>query len=121
LRRFPELDSYLWLGWTNATDPEGWVAPRSIVPGEDGAFVADECTVLKIDIPPEFLDLACRYDTDPEKLLRLFIADACGLESSATLPRGDLYSSKGSDEREMAQLYLSRAWGRAGGRSAVIV
>lgn len=63
---------------------------------------------VTITLPDEFIAL-CQYDeTDPETVLRGFIADLCGIISWAAHPREDGYSSNGSDERMMARDYYER-------------
>lgn len=111
LRRLPELDHGDRIGWTNATKPHGWTAPRDILPGVNGAFLENETEAVSIDIPPEFWNLADHYGQDPVSILRGFIADACGLKNAVGNPRCDHYSSNGSDERRLAGDYLDRAYG----------
>lgn len=63
---------------------------------------------VTISLPEEFLEL-CDYDrTDPERVLRGFIADLCGIMNWQSNPRPDKYSSNGSDEREFARAYYDR-------------
>jgi len=63
---------------------------------------------VTLTLPEEFLNL-CESDLQtPEKILRGFIADLCGLISWHSSPRADGYSSNGSDERAMAQAYYDR-------------
>ena len=50
---------------------------------------------LIIELPQEFNDLCERDGTDPETVIRGFIADLCGIRSSASHPREDGYSSNG--------------------------
>lgn len=113
LRRMPELDSATDLGWHNEArkdvSPNGWTAPRGIVPGMQGAFVEIDTDPVTIDVPAEFFDLCDGYGLTVEAVLRGFIADACGLMNYVREPRGDGYNSNGSDERMMAQDYLDRA------------
>jgi hypothetical protein len=52
---------------------------------------------MAIDLPAEFIGLCTRDGVRPEKVIRQFIADVCGLP----------YSS-GSDERILAQRYYER-------------
>ena len=66
---------------------------------------------VTIELPDEFLELCQRYEQSPESVLRNFIADATGIISDYDKPRPDGYSSQGSDEREIAQAYLERAYG----------
>ena len=44
---------------------------------------------LKLTLPVEFLDLCEEYHTDPETVLRGFIADLCGIRNRASDPRPD--------------------------------
>ncbi|MES2858625.1 MAG: hypothetical protein V4704_05540 [Pseudomonadota bacterium] len=67
-----------------------------------------QCRKISLSLPDEFLEL-CREDgVTPETVLTGFIADLCGIESWASAPRLDGYSSNGSDERLMAQAYYER-------------
>lgn len=63
---------------------------------------------VTISLPDEFLDL-CHYDrTEPERVLRGFIADLCEIMNWCSHPRADGYSSNGSDERTFARAYYER-------------
>ena len=63
---------------------------------------------ITIQAPDEFLEL-CDYDmTTPERVLRGFIADLCGIVNWASNPRADGYGSNGSDERDFARAYYDR-------------
>ena len=63
---------------------------------------------LIIKLPPEFIAL-CEHDgVEPEQVVRGFIADVSGIMNWAAHPRGDGYSSNGSDERELAREYYAR-------------
>jgi hypothetical protein len=63
---------------------------------------------VTINLPEEFLEL-CDYDrTDPERVLRGFIADLCGIIDWHSNRRTDKYNSNGSDEREFARAYYER-------------
>lgn len=61
-----------------------------------------------IYLPEEFLELCDHDRTEPERVLRGFIADLCGLISWASNLRADGYSSNGSDERDIARAYDDR-------------
>lgn len=63
---------------------------------------------LMLDLPPELIDLCDGDGTDPQTVLRGFIADLCGIQNWASDPRDDGYSSNGSDERDMAYAYYDR-------------
>jgi hypothetical protein len=63
---------------------------------------------LTLELPAEFIALCKRDGTDPETVLRGFIADLCGLISWQRNPREDGYNSNGSDERDMAYAYYQR-------------
>jgi hypothetical protein len=74
---------------------------------------------LIIELPQEFNDLCERDGTDPETVIRGFIADLCGIVSWADHPREDGYNSNGSDERMLAEDYYERvgyrywkSWGK---------
>lgn len=63
---------------------------------------------VTISLPDEFLEL-CEFDrTEPERVLRGFIADLCEIMSWCSNPRSDGYSSNGSDERNFARVYYDR-------------
>ena len=63
---------------------------------------------LTLELPPEFIALCEEDGTDPETVLRGFIADLAGIINWAANPRADGYSSNGSDERDMARAYYER-------------
>lgn len=63
---------------------------------------------VTIELPEEFLELCKSDQTEPERVLRGFIADLCGLMNWGSNPRKDGYSSNGSDERMMAREYYER-------------
>jgi hypothetical protein len=63
---------------------------------------------LTIELPDELIDLCASDGTDPQTVLRGFIADLCGIMNWASDPRDDGYSSNGSDERDMAYAYYQR-------------
>ncbi len=111
LRRVYEADTPTALGWSCDTKPDRWVASSNIVPGKNGDFVQDQTVELTINIPPEFIALCDNFNQTPERMLRGFIADACGLRNLLNCPREDSYTSNGSDERRMAYEYLERAHG----------
>jgi len=112
LRRVVEIDDGDEIGWSNAANPGGWTAPRAILPGAAGAFVAADTQEVRIAVPAEFFDLAERYGLSVEDLLRGFVADACRLDSPMDNPRADGYCSNGGDEEELAETYLERAYGQ---------
>lgn len=63
---------------------------------------------VSIALPEEFLELCQQDRVRPERVLRAFIADLCGLVSYAAAPREDGYCTSGSDERDLAQAYYDR-------------
>lgn len=111
LRRVFEFDHGDRIGWRNDADPDGWTAPRCVVPGVNGAFIEDETELYELYIPPEFVQMCAEFDCDPDEVLRGFIADACGLVNAADEPRADGYCTNGSDERMFAGDYIHRAYG----------
>lgn len=112
LRRVPELDrADGWLGWCCASRPGGFTAPRRVIPGVDGRYVPDECVSVTVRVPPEFVRQCQRVQRTACELLQGFIADAAGISSWADCPRADGLSSNGSDERDMAQAWIQRAYG----------
>jgi len=73
---------------------------------------------ITLELPEEFIALCKADGTDPQTVLRGFIADLCGIINWANDPRADGYSSHGSDERSLARAYYERvgypywkAWG----------
>lgn len=119
LRRAFDLDDYEYLdnsynlnciGWRNAKNPDGFLAPRGILPGEDGRFVSDNTEKYLFAIPFEFIELATRMKTDPATLLKTFIADTCNLQSTPELPRADGLSGRGTEALRKARDYLRTAW-----------
>ncbi len=63
---------------------------------------------ITLDLPQEFIALCEEDGTDPQTVIRGFIADLCGIMNWAANPREDGYSSNGSDEREKAREYYER-------------
>lgn len=122
LRRSPELDRTVnsprpdekkphVIGWRCDAQPDGFTAPAGLIPGKGGSFIPDDTEDLTIAVPPEFRELCRQYALSPKDVLQGFIADAAGLSNMInTLPRADGYSSNGSDERDMAEAYLGRAY-----------
>lgn len=108
LRRVYGLDHGDRIGWKNDSKGERWTAPACIVPGENGAFIEDDTEEVTIAVPPEFFDLCARLNATPERVLRAFVADASEVMNYVANPRADGYSSNGSDERRLADEYLSR-------------
>lgn len=118
LERDPDLDCYTGShrrtvehGWRCSSRPDGFLAPAGIVPGIDGKFVPDETVPVTLNVPPEFVRKAAEYQLEPERLLRLFIGDVCGLHNMFACPRADGYGSQGSDERDLAEEWLERGLG----------
>ncbi len=119
LRRAFDLDDYEYIdshynlnciGWRNEKNPDGFLAPRGIIPGEAGRFVSDNTENHPVPIPFEFIELATRMKTDPVSILKNFMADACRLQSSPELPRADGLSSRGAETEKKARDYLRQAW-----------
>ena len=119
LRRAFELDDYEFIdsdyninciGWRNEKSPDGFLAPRGVIPGEGGRFVSDSTARHAVAIPFEFIELATRMKTDPVSILKLFIADACHLQSTPELPRADGFSSRGTESSRKAHDHLRQAW-----------
>lgn len=63
---------------------------------------------VTIELPEEFVQLCQKDNVEPERVLRAFIADLCGIINWKSNPREDGYSSSGSDERTMARDYYER-------------
>ncbi|WP_061291191.1 hypothetical protein [Azotobacter vinelandii] len=118
LRRVPDLDAFAGpghegkslIGWVCDAQPDGFLAPPGIIPGDDGQFVADEAIPITLRVPPEFVRECHQVRMTPQEVLRSFVGDLAGIEAGAA-PRADHYSSNGSDERMLAQAWLDRAHG----------
>lgn len=119
LRRAFDLDDYEpighghnlnCIGWRNDTHPDGFLAPRGIIPGKAGRFVSDNTEAYTVCIPIEFAELAARMKTDPVSLLQGFMADVCQLQHSPELPRADQLASRGTEAVRKARDYLRLAW-----------
>jgi len=63
---------------------------------------------ITLQLPQEFVDLCAGHGVAPDRVLRGFIADLCGITSYALDPRNDGYASNGSDERALAYDYYDR-------------
>lgn len=63
---------------------------------------------ISIQLPDEFLELCDCDRVSPDRVLRGFIADLCGIINWKSYPRADQYSSNGSDERDFARAYYDR-------------
>lgn len=111
LRRFPAIDQPGQLGWACESGAHEFVAPANIIPGKGGDFIKDDTEEITLQIPPEFIGLAKLTQMSPEDLLRGFIADVTGIHNYLSCPRADEYSSNGSDERDLAEEWLQRAYG----------
>ncbi len=116
LRRVVELDQVegdgkALAGWVCDAHPEGFLAPAGLTPGTNGQFVRDETIEVTLRIPPEFVRECRRVQLSPQELLRGFVGDAAGIQNYVNNPRADGYGSNGSDEREMAEAWIERAYG----------
>lgn len=98
-------------GWVCDSRPNGFYAPSGLIPGTDGNFVSDQTVEVTLRVPPEFVRECRRVQRSPEELLRGFVADAAGIQNYVNCPREDKYSSNGSDERDMAEAWINRAYG----------
>lgn len=113
LRRVPELDDAKGnLGWRcDGARSGGFLAPAHIIPGKGGDFIADETVQVTVRVPPEFVRECSRVQLTPKKLLEGFIGDAAGIHNFVACPRADEFGSNGSDERDMADAWIQRAYG----------
>lgn len=112
LRRVPELDGNKGeFGWLCDAYPNGFTAPPHIIPGEGGRYVPDLTEKVTVRVPPEFVRECRRVQLSPQQLLEGFIADAAGIQNYVNCPRADGFGSNGSDEREMADAWIQRAYG----------
>ncbi len=119
LRRAFDLDVYEFtrethnansIGWRNAKYPEGFLAPKGIIPGHQGRFVSSSTQDVPVAVPLEFFELCTRMRSDPETILKAFIADVCNLSSSPELPRADGAMNHGADAKRKARDYLRQSW-----------
>ena len=119
LRRAFDLDVYEFsrethnsnsIGWRNAKYPEGFLAPKGLVPGQNGRFVSSSTQDVQVAVPLEFFELCTRMRSDPETILKGFIADACSLASTPELPRADANMNHGTKAKRKAREYLRQAW-----------
>jgi len=119
LRRAFDLDVYEFtrethnsnsIGWRNAKYPEGFLAPKGLVPGQQGRFVSSSTQDVPVAVPLEFFELCIRLRSDPETILKAFIADVCNLSSTPELPRADGAMSHGTEAKRKARDYLRQAW-----------
>lgn len=112
LRRVPEFDDSKGnVGWRCDAQAGGFLAPAHIVPGADGRFVPDHTEQVTVRVPPEFVRECRQVQRTPQELLEGFIADAAGIQNEINRPRADRFGSNGSDEREMAEAWIRRAYG----------
>lgn len=116
LRRVYELDrvedgGVAYAGWICDARPHGFTAPQGLIPGSEGRFVRDETIEVTLRVPPEFVRECRRVQRSPEELLRGFVGDAAGIRNEVMNPRADGYGSNGSDERDMAEAWIERAYG----------
>lgn len=112
LRRVPELDDGKGnCGWVCEAKAGGFLAPSHIIPGREGGFVADKTEQVTVRVPPEFIRECRRVQLSPVELLEGFIGDAAGIQNYIEQPRADGFGSNGSDERDMAEAWIQRAYG----------
>lgn len=112
LRRAVEFDSARGeFGWRCASKPNGFRAPASLLPGENGLFMPDRSREVVVRVPEEFLQECGKFGMTPEAMLGGFAADAAGITNWHACPRADGLTSNGSDEREMADAWMMRAYG----------
>ena len=113
LRRVPEFDDGKGnLGWRcDGAWANGFLAPAHIVPGEGGRYIPDQTEKVTVRVPPEFVRECRRVQMSPQALLEGFIGDAAGIQNYVNCPRADGFGSNGSDERDMAEAWIQRAYG----------
>jgi hypothetical protein len=123
LQRAPELDVFEYnpdvynvncIGWRNELNPSGFLAPKGIIPGEQGHFISDSTESFAVDIPYEFTNLCTELKQTPVSVLRDFIANACALRHTTALPRGDGFASQGEEAETMITRYLERVYRKDG-------
>lgn len=115
LRRAPQHDlrrgeeDWLWCWTIEGTDRQFLLKPH-FVPGVDGRHIDDETDAIELDVPAEFSEFCGSRGLNAEEVLRGFIADLCGLQSSVANPREDGFCSNGGDERRIAAEWFDRAY-----------
>lgn len=119
LRRAPELD---WvardvegrdpnvIGWRCDAQPKGFRAPAGLTPGEGGTFVPDRSENVTVRVPHEFVRECERYGMTPAEMLQAFACDSAGIINLHRCPRADGLGSNGSDERDLADAWMERAF-----------
>lgn len=119
LRRAPELDfdepsiegrKPNVIGWRCDAKPRGFRAPVGLIPGKDGHFIEDRSVSVTLRVPHEFVEECKRYGMTPEEMLQGFACDAAGIMNYVVNPRADGFGSNGSDERDMADAWMQRAY-----------
>lgn len=98
------------IGWRCDEKPRGFRAPSGLTPGEAGAFVEDQSESVTLRVPAEFVWECKRYGMSPAEMLQGFACDAAGVMNYNVRPRADGFSSNGSDERDMADEWMHRAY-----------
>ena len=112
LRRAFELDTAAGdRGWRCDARPDGFLAPPQVIPGEGGRFVPDQTVQVTVNVPTEFVRECRRVQRDPKQVREGFIGDAAGIQNYVNNPRADRFGSNGSDERDMAEAWIQRAYG----------
>lgn len=123
LQRAPELDVFEFhpqgynvngIGWRNALNPSGFLAPKGVIPGEQGHFISDSTETVEVDVPYEFTDLCTSLGREPVKVLRDFVAGACRLQNTAAMPRADGLASQGIEAETLIARYLELVYKKPG-------
>jgi len=121
LRRAPELDlmelnepsiegrKQNVIGW-RCDARGGFRAPIGLTPGEGGQFIEDRSVSVTLRVPHEFVEECKRYGMTPAEMLQGFACDAAGITNYVVNPRADGFGSNGSDERDMADAWMQRAY-----------
>ena len=121
LRRAPELDlmdldepsiegrKQNVIGW-RCDARGGFRAPIGLTPGEGGQFIEDRSVSVTLRVPHEFVEECKRYGMTPAEMLQGFAGDASGIMNYVVNPRADGFGSNGSDERDMADAWMQRAY-----------
>lgn len=111
LRRVMEYDVGNQWGWQLDGEDTPIRVLAGIIPGVEGAVIKEDTRPLMLPIPAEFFAFCNRYRLNVEEILRTFIADACNLQHTLSLPREDDYHSEYEDLRGMVSAYLESAYG----------
>jgi hypothetical protein len=114
LRRASELDDVAANRWGWRIGSRVFTVKLGVLPGRNGAVVVGNTEAISVEVPREFFELCGSRGLAPASVLRVFIADLCGLSSFFERPREDGYSSSGRRGRDSATAFLESAFEKTG-------